>query len=74
MKEKSLTTESEKFSNVWIILAHGDTSRRTWPRPWGLEAVCELSPYFLLSIFSHGDILVLCHLSIPVALKLSVLT
>lgn len=75
MKEKSLTTESEKFSNVWVILAHGDTPQWwTCPCPWGLEAACELCPYFLLSIFSQGDVLVLHNLSITVALKLSGLT
>lgn len=75
MKEKSLTMESEKFRNIWVTLAHGDTSQWwTSSCPWGLVAACELCPYFLLSIVSHGDILVLHHLSILVALKVSGLT
>ena len=45
MKEKSLTMESEKFSNVWVILAHGDTSQWwTCPCPWVYRLLVNFVP------------------------------
>lgn len=69
-KKRNLKTNSKNVTaSVWVILVYDDVIMVDPSLSQGILPVCELCSHSLWYIFLHGDMLMLCHLSILSALR-----